>query len=191
MPLTDNIRPDPYCPPTMDDIHRARDMYVHGFTVSRILAATGMSLGTFYKWLDGGPRDEKGEPMLPVIPRRRQVVGKRRKPLKASHVSLVARLYRTAERQALDIEHRLARPSDATPERERDVRMLAMLVQSLRGLSAIAPAETGSAAAARKPDAIDDPVPENIDEYRLELARRIRAFVESRQENSPEEPSAV
>jgi hypothetical protein len=181
MPLADNLRPDPYRPPTMDEIHRGRDMYTQGFTVSRILAATDMSLGTFYSWLDGGPCDEKGEPMLPPIPRRRQVLGKRRKPLIASHASLVARLYRTAERQALDIERRLACPSDSTPERERDVRMLALLVQSLRGLSAVAPAEPKGASASRKIDEPDDPVPEDIDEYRLELARRIRAFIASRE----------
>jgi hypothetical protein len=64
------------------------------------------------------------------------VVGKRRKPLKADRVSLTARLWRTAERQARDIEERLARPAAAAPERERDVRMLAMLTRTLRDLSA-------------------------------------------------------
>src|SRR5438105_1847844 len=179
MTLSTNIRPEPYRPPTMDEIRRAREMYTEGFTVSRVLAATDMSLGTLYYWLDGGPRDEKGGPTLPVIARRRQVLGKRRKPLTASHASLVARLYRTTERQVLDIEQRLARPSDSTPERERDVRMLASLVQSLRGLSAIQPCEADGAVGARKNNEMDDPVPRDIDQFRMELARRIKGLVEA------------
>jgi len=145
-----------------------------------------MSHGTLYYWLDGGPLSEPttdksavgdGNRMLPPIPRRRTIVGKRRKPLRTSHASLVARLYRTCEREVLDIEARLARPGASTSERERNVRMLASIVQSVRGLSALAPEEAG---AARKNDEADDPAPDNIDEFRLELARRIRSFVEAR-----------
>jgi hypothetical protein len=121
-------------------------MYGEGFAVARCLAAGNMSMGTLYYWLDGGPRDERGATLLAAIPRRRRIMGKRRKPLAASHTSLVARLTRTAERQALDIEQRLARPDVPSPERERDVRMLASLVQSLRGLAAVSPAEPAGAA---------------------------------------------
>jgi hypothetical protein len=172
-------------------------MYAEGFTVSRVLAATDMSLGTLYYWLDGGPREgppssslstsgrpdvacgpvEGGAPLYPPIARRRQVVGKRRKPLSGSHLSLVARLYRTAERQACDIEERLARPSAASPAREREVRMLASLVQSVRTLASLAPEGAGGA---RAEVVDDDPVPEDIDEFRYELARRIRGFIEAR-----------
>jgi hypothetical protein len=136
MPHPLSVTPEPYRPPTREEIERAREMYAAGFTVSRILAATDMSLGTFYHWLDGGPSGE-GSPLYPPMPRRRTVVGKRRKALTdATRVSLAARLWRTAERQARDIEERLARPSQANPERERDVRMLGVLVRSLRELSA-------------------------------------------------------
>jgi hypothetical protein len=170
----------------MEQVHRARDMYVQKFTVSRILAACDMSLGTFYYWLDGGPvsgpapepsaeGNAHGARLLPPIPRRRQIVGQRRKPLAGNYVSLVARLYRTAERQACDIEQRLARPSAASPERERDVRMLASLVQSVRTLATMAPE---GAAAPQEVD--DDPVPKDIDAFRYALARRIRGFIEAR-----------
>jgi len=182
MPHPPSILPDPYRPPTREQIERARQMYAEKFTVSRILAACDMSLGTLYYWLGGGPR-ENGGPLYPPIPRRRQVLGRRRAPLPADRVSLAARLWRTAERQARDIEERLARPAAATPERERDVRMLAMLVRSLRDLSlfeAAGPAGEGAGARAPGQDAEHDPIPEDIDAFRFELARRIRGFIAAR-----------
>ena len=155
MPHPASILPEPYRPPTREAIERAREMYAQGFTVSRTLAACDMSLGTLYYWLDGGPQagppsslgapsgkpDGDGGPtyttLYPPIPRRRIVVGKRRKALSdATRVSLAARLWRTAERQARDIEERLSRPSQANAERERDVRMLGVLVRALRELAA-------------------------------------------------------
>ena len=55
MPLSDHIKPDAHRPRTREEIERGRTMYAEGFTVSRILAATNMSLGTLYYWLDGEP----------------------------------------------------------------------------------------------------------------------------------------
>ncbi|MDI3471040.1 MAG: Cell division protein FtsW [Pseudolabrys sp.] len=57
-----DIKPDPYRAPTEEEIARGRAMYAEGFTVSRCLAATDMSLGRFYYWLDGGPVVEDGGP---------------------------------------------------------------------------------------------------------------------------------
>ena len=153
MPHPASIKPSPYRPPGREQIERARAMYTQGFTVSRILAGTDMSLGTLYYWLGGGPRDEQGAPLLPPLARRRVVVGKRRKPFTASRVSLLARLYRTAERQAFEIEQRLAVPGAATPERERDVRMLASLTRTLRDISGFGDGEPGGETAA-EPDAL-------------------------------------
>jgi hypothetical protein len=156
-----------------------------------------MSLGTFYHWLDGGPREAilqgpttdksavgiSGEPttgkpavggttLYPPIARRRRVVGKRRRVLDADRISLAARLWRTAERQARDIEERLSRPSAATPERERDVRMLAMLVRTLRDLDGYTgPAEAPARPADGEPEGIDD-----MAQLRLELTRRLEAM---------------
>ena len=201
MPHPSSIRPDAYRPPTRGQIERARDMYAQGFTVSRILAATDMSLGTFYYWLDGGPQagplsslpatsgkpdgslhSTSGKPdvdgglahttLYPPMPRRRRVVGKRRRPLPdASRVSLAARLWRTAERQARDIEERLARPSAANPERERDLRMLTMLVRSLRELSAF-----DAGLAPQAPAAAEERLPGDVDALRAELARRVKGI---------------
>lgn len=127
----------PYAAPTRAQIEKARAMYVEKFTIARILAAADMSLGTLYYWLDGGPREAEG-PFYPPLPRRRVVVGKRRPLTAAAPRSLAARLLRSAERQARDIEERLARPQGAAGgvERERDVRMLALLTRSLRELAA-------------------------------------------------------
>lgn len=172
-----SIKPDPYRPPTMEEVHRARSMYAEGFTVSRILAATGMSLGTLYYWLDGGPLDEKGARMLPPIPRRRAVVAKRRRPLPADRVSLAARLYRTAERQARDIELDLARGDLAGPERERDVRMLSMLTRTLRDLDHLSPPD-GAAAKPAEPEEEEF----DIDELRAELMRRVEGIRARRRE---------
>ena len=168
MPHPPSILPEPYRPPTREEIERARDMYAQGFTVSRILAATDMSLGTFYAWLDGGPA-ENGATLYPPMPRRRRVVGKRRRPLaEASRLSLAARLWRSAERQARDIEERLARPSGSTPSRERDVRMLAMLVRTLRELAAF---ERGEAVA----QAAGDDGAAQAAQQRMTRAAEIRA----------------
>jgi hypothetical protein len=198
-----SIRPDPYRPPTREQIERARAMYGEGFTVSRILAACDMSFGTLDHWLDGGPQagppssssaisgrpDVAGGPQVgpatdqsavgcahttlyPPLPRRRRVLGKRRKPLSGDRVSLAARLWRTAELQARDLEERLARPSGSSPERERNLRMFGAVVRALRDLSAFDPAR-GEAAA--EPDT----APQDIDAFRHELARRIHALVDA------------
>jgi hypothetical protein len=187
MPLSEHLKPDPLRAPTRAEIERAREMYAQGFTVSRILAACNMSHGTLYYWLDGGPflapttdqsaagSDAHGGRMLAPIPRQRSIVGKRRKPLAASHASLVARLYRTAERAALDIEQRLAVPSGATPERERDLRMLSQLVAALRGLTAIEPAPAPAPVSQAEAEAEEAG---DIDEFREVLARRLQGFIE-------------
>jgi hypothetical protein len=178
MPLSHHIRPDPYCAPSDEKIALARAMYPQGFTVSRILAATGMALGTLYFWLDGGPLDENGQPRLPQIPRRRKtVLGKRRRPIRTDHVSLASRLFCTAERQVRDIEARLARPGGGA-ERARDVRMMSVLVRTLRDLSAF----NAGAGLQKPPEAHDDPVPADPDELRRQLALRIERFVASRSE---------
>lgn len=94
----------------------------------------------------------------------------------------MARLSRTLAREALDIERQLAALGAATPGAGRNVRMLGQVVQSVRVLSALAPAAgTGSA---DKTD--DDPVPEDIDEFRYEVARRIRGFIEAHQAQQAE-----
>ena len=150
----------------------ARRSYVEGVPVSRILAETGMSLGTFYAVCDGKYDDGSGAPP-PALPRRRIVMGRRRKALRASRMSLVKRLWRTAERQVRDIETRLEDHAQDPEGRERDTRMLAVMVKTLRELHAIDGAHgkgTGKGDAALEP-ANDDT--RDINEFRRDLARKI------------------
>ncbi len=180
-----DIKPDPYRAPTQDEIARARDMYAQGFTVSRILAATDMSLGTLYYWLDGGPHEAQG-PALPPIARRKVVVGQRRRALKTDRVSLAARLWRTAERQVRDIELRLAAPARSSPERERDVRMLAMLTRTVRDLSAFDKPEPEPGKTSGTPAG---PSGRSVEEIRASLARKLEAIIAERdEEETPVEP---
>ena len=69
--------------------------------------------------------------------------------------------------------HRLAAGPLSPREMEQAARALGALMRTLRELNA-----TLAQHPLRAAD--DDPVPENIDEFRFELARRIRAFCEAR-----------
>jgi hypothetical protein len=160
-------------PPTPEQIALARQLYIDGEKISVILARTGMSLGTLYYWLDGGPV-ENGVPRLPPIPRRRSVLGKRRRPLKGSRVSLVKRIWRTAERQVRDIEARVARNLQDPGERERDARVLAVLARTLRELAAFDVDKDNNGGADKTAD--DDDVPQDMDELRRALACRLEAL---------------
>jgi hypothetical protein len=148
----------------------ARQRYVEGVAVSKILAECGMSLGTFYLWLDGGPDD--GSVRLPPIPRRRAVMGKRRMPPSASRVSLIQRLWRTAERQVRDIEDRVRLQLQDSGERERDARVMAIVVRTLRDLRAL---DTAEEEASRENDDTG-----NLDDFRRELARKIDGIIAAR-----------
>jgi hypothetical protein len=175
MPLSSHIRPEPNPPLDRARVIRAREMYAEGFTVSRVLAHCQMSLGTLYACLDGVPFGQDGERMEPV-PRRRQVIGKRRRALKADDVSLVNRLTRTAERQVRDIETRLAARDPAPVERERDVRMLMSLTRALRDLAALrkqSAVQVGSAVVEYEDE---DMLPADVDAIYREFAHRMEAM---------------
>ena len=77
--------------------------------------------------------------------------------------------------------------SSASPvERERDVRMLGVLVRTMRDLSLFDPGAPGEATPVEE----DDSMPKDIEEFRVELARRIRGLVDQeRQREQTAEPS--
>lgn len=156
---------------TPEIIALARERYLAGDPISRILADTGMAHGTLYMWLDGGPDDGSG-PRLAPIPRRRTILARKRRPLAGSPVSLVNRLWRTAERQVRDIEDRLRRNQQPSDERERDTRMLAVIVKTVRELRAMQNINADQTGDTRS----------GLEEFRRELARKIDGLIAERGE---------
>lgn len=160
-------------------IAAARRDYAEGKKpVDAICAEHRMHRNQLYFYVDGGDAD--GPRHFPPIPRRSDGVTRaprqRRSP--GGRVALVQRLWRTAETQVRDIEARLARADLVPTERERDARVLAVLVKTLRELTAL-----DDLNARTKPAAADDgadAAPRDMDEFRRELARRIAAFVDAR-----------
>lgn len=164
MPTTDAF--------SSETIARAREMYADpAVPLSRILAETGMSKSNLYYALDGAGG------LFSALPRRFRSAGGRRRALSGDRVSVVKRLWRTAERQVRDIEDRILRNQQEPDERERDARTMAMLVKTLRELSTLDVSKGGNAT---DKDTTDDEGPRDIDEFRRELARRMDAFVASR-----------
>jgi len=156
-------------PYASETIALARQRYQENQPIAAILAETGMTLHGLYYWLKGGPK--QGPQHLPPLPLRR-TAPRRRAP---DRQAFIARLWRTADWQVRDIEKRLDGALQEPAERERDARTLAVLVKTLRELTAFD--ETAPQPAI---PADDDPVPDDIDEFRNELARRIKALVDSR-----------
>lgn len=157
-----------------DIVVRARNDYLANKPVRQICADTGLSTGMLYAVLAG----ERGPDPLAPIARRRLMLGTQARELPGGRGALVARLWSTAERQVREIEKRLRGGRQEPTERERDARVLATLVRTLRDLNAFDEANR-AAGAAMDPEENDD-MPADIDEFRNELARRINAFVDGR-----------
>lgn len=112
-------------------------------------------------------------PARPVSPERR--------------AALAARIMDVVERQLTAVETVLAtvKPSDQG-EGERSTRMLASIALTLREIAALNQPDEVT-----PPDeAEDDPVPRDIDDFRRELARRIRGFIEAERNGAGEIPDA-
>ncbi|HET7849548.1 MAG TPA: hypothetical protein VFL51_10865 [Pseudolabrys sp.] len=149
----------------------ARQMYLDNAPVRRILAETGLAYRKMYLWLDGGPMREGGRPLLPV-PRRRPAV--RRRAQKSERAALVSRMMRAAERQVSEIEERLAAPQRESGGREHDARLMAVLVKTLRELTAL---DALHEDAARQAADDNERLPRDIDEIHRSLSRKLEALV--------------
>ena len=155
--------------------HRARQMYADGVPTRTIMAETKLSLHSFYNWING-KASSKAQPVLLPLPKRRLVRHLRINP--GDRRSLVERMMRSAERQVAEIELRVGAPRH---DREKDARMLAVLARALRELTAVDALNKELEQEAGKTHARnDDPVPEDIDEFRNELARRLEAVIAAR-----------
>jgi hypothetical protein len=148
----------------------ARRLYTEGKTNKAIMAETGIaSVWLLYQCLDGKLDDGSGQ-LPPPLPRRRDILGRG-----TDRKQLVRRLWRNAERQVDQIEQRLKKTKLASEEFERDARSLAMVVRTVRELSALDAAKR-SKDNQQKPN--DAPVPRNIDDLRRELARKLKALAD-------------
>lgn len=165
--------------PTPEQVALARRLYQDGVAVRDIVAAAGIKLGTLYRCLDGDFPDGTGVDPAPV-PLRHQGVRVRQRM--GSRAALVARMWKTAERQVEEIEDRLKAAGLELAERESNARTLAIVAKTLRELSIVDEAKQTRKGRKRPPDddIDDDPVPRDINEFRRELARRIDALVDSR-----------
>jgi hypothetical protein len=151
---------------------RARQMYAQGVSTRTILSDTKLSLHALYHWLDGRAQ-ERGPQLLPALPRRKIIRRARISP--GDRVSLVERMMRSSERQVAEIEKRIGTEAD---QGDKDARTLALIARTLRELTAVD--ALNRALDAQKPppvDRHDDKPPDDIDEFRDELTRRIHALV--------------
>jgi hypothetical protein len=85
-----------------------------------------------------------------------------------TRAAVVKRLWRTAEWQVRDIEDRMRRNQQQPDERERDARLLAVIVKTVRELGAMRDKDEQDQAADNL----------GLDDFRRELARKIDALVE-------------
>lgn len=170
--------------PTPAVVALARRLYLEGEAVKAICAECGLTTRTMYQCVAGRFDDGSGNRPEP-LPRRR---GKRRSaPQIEGRDALVARMWRTAERQVAEIEDRLKAAGLDVVERENNVRIFAIVARTLRDLSAVDEAnKMGGKEASNNAD--DDAPPRNIDELRSALADKLAKFVAARTPRVPDQP---
>ena len=147
----------------------ARALYLDGATLTCIRAQTGLYSGNLYTWLDGPAARSSGLP--PVARRRAGVVGRRRRAVASARPSVIARLWRTAERQVAEIETRLIAAGGDPALLERDAKTLSVLARTVRDLVAL-DAEAGRGAATDRQDDQSE-APPDIDAFRRDLAEKL------------------
>jgi hypothetical protein len=162
--------------PTPGMVALARLRYVEGVPVKAILAETNIKLGTFYRCIDGDFPDGSGIRPAP-LPRRH--AGVRVRHRMGSRAALVARMWRTAERQVEEIEDRLKAAGLDLAERESNARTLAVVAKTLRELAAVDEAKAARGKQAQKDDN-DDVIPRNIEDLRRALAQKLERFAAGR-----------
>ena len=109
----------------------------------------------------------------------------------AARLALAARIHNTVAR-GLDAVDRVLDKVGPADEggAERSARTLAAVARTLREIAPLTKPDEGTP----PDDADDDPVPRDLDEFRRELARRIRGFIEARQAGAdgiPDEPESA
>lgn len=168
----------------------ARQLYAEGLPIAEICARTGLSTGVAYHWIDREVGPDGAVALKPQARRARNTFPIR--PEESPRGRLLARLWRTAERQVAEIEARMhhAAEGEGTPrpsaDGEKDARALALIARTLRELTA---AEDAAGKAARDTPAqpakdADDTV-RDLDEFRRELARRLERLRAEPEDDPP------
>jgi hypothetical protein len=163
--------------PTPDVVALVRRRYVEGAAIRTICAESGLPNHMLYRCFAGEFDDGTGVAPAPIARRRPGVT---MPSGRGSRAALVARLWRAAERQVKDIEDCLKAAGLEPVEREGNARTLAVVVKTLRELTAFDEAQSKRGAKPPDQEDDDDPMPRDIDELRRQLARRIESIVESR-----------
>lgn len=168
--------------PSPETVARVRADYLRGVPASKIEKDHGVSNRQLYDCIDGRHDDGSGTKPQP-LPRRS--TGRVREPGTGSadpRSTLTGRLWRAAERQVRGVEKRLRAAGLAPSEHESGARTLAVLVKTLRDLSAFdaAAQEKAGESANKTKKTNDDSVPADVDELRRELARRINEIIAER-----------
>ncbi len=173
--------------PPPETVALARRGYAERWTIARIKAETGIrDSATLYACFDGLHDDGSGTRPKP-LPRRRIVLRRMRATRRRSRTSLTLRLWRAAEGQVREIEERLTIAHQEPTERERDARVLSVLVKTLRELAAF---DADQGEANTDVNAADDDFPRDVDELRRELARKIANLRSDAAAAVPCEPAA-
>jgi hypothetical protein len=160
--------------PTPERVALVRRRYLERATVRTIRVESGINnLDIIYRCLAGEFADGSGAPPAP-IPLRRP--GVRIRGRAGSRTALVARMWRSAERQVEEIEERLDAAGLEPGEREGNARTLATLARTLRELAALEASKRPRGQAAQNPGD-NDPVPRNVEELRRSLAEKLEAIV--------------
>jgi hypothetical protein len=168
--------------PTPDVVALVRRRYLEGATVRAIAAESGTkSQQALYDCLDGRYPDDSGSTPA-AIPRRKPGMGLVRR--KGSRAALIGRMWRTAQKQVKEIENRLKLAGLPLAERESGGRMLAVVARTLRELNAVDEAQKR----AESPNSTDDEhPPQNIEDLRQALARKLQEFVRRESAEVPDD----
>jgi hypothetical protein len=167
--------------PTPKQVALARRLYRDGDSIDAILVATRLLRPMLYRCLAGDFPDGSGLAPEPVLLRSAR---KRSSDSGAGRAALIARMWRTAERQVDEIEKRLADSGLERAERESGARTLAVVAKTLRDLAAFDEEGNargrGSRGEKTRKDDDDESVPRNVEDLRRALAQKLDAFVAGR-----------
>jgi len=157
---------------------RARQMYADDETIAAIRSRTKLTLEGIYYWVDGA------EGRLPPLPRR--AISGRRLGKRSSPEAMIRRMMRAAERQLADVELRLPPHGVEAAEPERNARTLAVVVRTIRDLSALD--ETQRKLSGGRNKSNDEALPRNVDDLRRSLLSKLETLVAEQQAEVPEPP---